>query len=148
MPDTPPSSSTSVSEAMEEIQERAQKRADGEEAEEPSASDHDESTEEDDLQPDAADEKVLRWGRYVIEHFSPKEGDVLLIKGPRGEEAAEYREMMAKAIIRTLEEKGIENYQIIRGPSHKVNISQISEEQMRELGYVRKSDATPIPSDL
>ena len=151
-------STTDLSTAMETIQQKAEQKAGGDsppdspETEDEASSDapHESSDaprasreeEGDDIQePDAVDEKALRWGRYVVEHIEPQEGDVFLIKGPTGEKAQEHRAMMAEALKRILAEKGIETYQIIRGPSHKVSIAQISDEQMRELGYVRKTDA-------
>jgi hypothetical protein len=92
--------------------------------------------------PDATDDRVLRWGRYVVEHLSPRPGDVLIIKGPATAEAADKREKMADALEEALAESGIEDYILIVGPSHQANIQQISDQKMRDLGYVPASEAT------
>jgi hypothetical protein len=92
--------------------------------------------------PDSKDDAALRWGRYVVEHLSPRPGDVLIIKGPATDEAADKREKMADALEEALAESGIEDYTLIIGPSHQANIQQISDQKMRDLGYVPASEAT------
>lgn len=132
---------------MSTLQDEAERRADsdapneGTERED-AASEEDASPTTDDLPaPDSLDDAVLRWGRYVVEHLRPEPGDVLLIKGPYGEAAAEKREKMAAALHAFLQDLGITDYRIIRGPAQELSIHQISDEQMRELGYVPREEA-------
>ena len=92
--------------------------------------------------PDATDDRTLRWGRYVVEHLSPRPGDVLIIKGPATAEAADNRKAMAGALEQALGEKDIDDYTLIVGPSHQANIQQISDQKMRDLGYVPAAQST------
>lgn len=100
-----------------------------------------EKTSDDVPAPDGKDDAVLRWGRYVIEHLQPSEGDVLLVKGPARPGAAEKREKMADALEQAYEDAGIEDFTLIIGPTHHANVHQISDDQMRKLGYVPKERA-------
>lgn len=95
-------------------------------------------------EPDSVGDAVLRWGQYVVDKLSPEPGDVFLVKGPRGEDAAEKREKMGEALEHCLREQGIEDYLILRGPAMRLSIHQLSEQQMRELGYERAG--TPDPA--
>jgi len=97
---------------------------------------------------DAKDDAAMRWGRHVIEHFRPQEGDLILIKGPPGEKGRKKRERMGRAIEQLLQEQGIGDYLILRGPSHQLVLSQISDDRLRELGYRRTGEPSfDTPSD-
>jgi len=97
---------------------------------------------------DAKDAAAMRWGRHVVEHFRPQEGDLILIKGPPGEKGREKRERMSHAIEELIQEQGIDDYLILRGPSHQLVLSQISDDRLRELGYRRTGEPSfDTPSD-
>lgn len=97
------------------------------------------------IDPDAADEDVLRFGRYVIEHFEPTEGDIFLIKGPRGEEAQKNRQKIQTALRRLFDDQGLDVCLTIEGPSDQLQITKIDEQVLRDFGYVYDPSASNQP---
>jgi len=131
----------SLSEIMSQLSDLAEKRAQDEKNAPPTGEDTDAPEEEDGPDsvpaPDSMDDAALRWGRYVVQHFEPQPGDLMIIKGPDEPGADKKRERMAQSIRHHLDRCGIEPVAFIIGPSHLVNVSQYPPDRMRDLGYER-----------
>jgi len=89
--------------------------------------------------PDGVSEKALRWGRYVVERLSISDGDVIVVRGPNNKAAQKKRNAMIAALKAHL---SAENVFYIEGPTKYTDISMLSEDDMRALGWVRASEST------
>lgn len=92
-------------------------------------------------EPDAKEVAKLRWGQYVVDHFSPQPGDVIVIRGPDTAHAEQKRDDMAETIIDALKGAGVEHVAFLLGPSARLSISHMTEKRMRALGYIYDPDA-------
>lgn len=89
--------------------------------------------------PDGVSEKALRWGRYVVERLSISDGDVIVLRGPNTKAAQKKRNAMIDALKAHL---SAENVFYIEGPTKYTDISMLSEDDMRAMGWVRASEST------
>lgn len=107
----------------------------------------DESTPEDSAssvpEPSVKEKKKLRWGQYIVEHFSPEPGDCIVIRGPDTSYAEAKRDDMAETIITALKDAGVEHVAFLLGPSATLSISHMTKKRMRALGYIYDPDTAP-----
>lgn len=107
----------------------------------------DTSASNDDVRsPSSIDEQAARWGRYIVQHFEPKAGDVFFIRGPSPTSSTDMREKMADAIEAAVPDEIYDDVYLIIGRPDQ-SLSQIPEKEMNRLGWRRDGDPSPIPKD-
>ena len=87
--------------------------------------------------PDAESPAALRWGRFVIKHFAPEPGSVIMVKYPRNDYGTKKGRKMADTLDQVLDAQDVEGVLIIDTPAGYFDVTYLPESEMNDAGWFR-----------
>lgn len=98
-------------------------------------------------EPDSATDKALRWGQYVVEHFDPAPGSMVLITYDGTASSKAKAEQMADALESALDKDNRRDDVVIGTAPHSYAIRELPSEKMNPCGWYHSSQLSKEERD-